>query len=1013
MDIVFCRLHDSPFIQGLRNSVDFSEGSQGQDTKANLDDVEDSLYYLRLISNVLQQINPETWASLSSPRVVADQILTKEISEERKEATSIPQYLVSVCTQILQYDFQGLGGESDSLSSMRQISVQLLHRIITNESQDLSEVTAMGNLLVEVLTKSVTNMETVIQIPLMELILVFNQRQITKMNASPASHRRQTSRETFRSVSQVSLSSDKNIKDHLPATTLIPLPDVLDSLILGIRSPNSHLILEHWISFMNRCLPLYSSSAVQSFMPLVDCFIKTIECVFQQLQALFEGSMPDAVGHNEQITTINVLLNGLEHVLARAHDQLLQDEGHTTTTRSPEQVQGFFGNMVTGVFTPEAQKSRSVNANNRLTVLLCFKDAVRVSFSMWSWADVAVGMSSRKTATSASFNYTSLRLRNRTRRILEHLFAAEALECLETLIESWHQVGATPATSMSSTIFNLLHALDGSRPKNTIPALFNAIYSRTNPNVLDPVRKSSLTSELSDLSLATFLVAYTSTMEDDALDEIWVDCMAFLRDVLGNPLPHRQTLPILLKFTATLGEKIDNTNFGEQRKMRRDIGVIYTTLLISSSANTEQELFVRLLSATFTIKPLSFAQDVPPISNGGDSLHNDPSKRPNMQNPRDVDDLVSITASLIPNISKILVDRDRITAATATISTQILGPTLRWRDFPHNVTASTLEILKTMSQIPEASKVWRKDVTEAFYDPKFFHTGYLDLVQNGWMPVLRQWMLLDKDRMPELLARLSSPASAGIMFGVGASSVRLEADRKTQLNLRRIALIVLSADHDSFVINLNALQEKLVDLMTATVASSPSSITRAEVYMVLRSLIQRITPVHLASLWPIVSTELYQALSSLRSVNAGYPYNVSCLLQAAKLLDTLLLLSLDDFQLREWLFVSDTIDAVYRPINWRPRALVDELAEALDTSAGTPQSATAPSIHSQHGRQPLLTWEVIHTVPKEKLVERVLRPFLRQLSIMTFESRYKLEAVDRAATSNDLLHDLFDETTLV
>ena len=62
-------------------------------------------------------------------------------------------------------------------------------------------------------------------------------------------------------------------------------------------------------------------------------------------------------------------------------------------------------------------------------------------------------------------------------------------------------------------------------------------------------------------------------MEDDALDEIWTDCMTFLKDVLGNPLPHRQTLPLLLEFTAILGEKIDNTNFGEQRKMRRDIGV--------------------------------------------------------------------------------------------------------------------------------------------------------------------------------------------------------------------------------------------------------------------------------------------------------------------------------------------------------------------------------------------------------------------------------------------------------
>jgi hypothetical protein len=57
------------------------------------------------------------------------------------------------------------------------------------------------------------------------------------------------------------------------------------------------------------------------------------------------------------------------------------------------------------------------------------------------------------------------------------------------------------------------------------------------------------------------------------MDEIWQDCMLFLRDVLANPLPHRQILPTLLEFTAVIGQKVDNTNFGEQRKMRRELAV--------------------------------------------------------------------------------------------------------------------------------------------------------------------------------------------------------------------------------------------------------------------------------------------------------------------------------------------------------------------------------------------------------------------------------------------------------
>ena len=367
----------------------------------------------------------------------------------------------------------------------------------------------------------------------------------------------------------------------------------------------------------------------------------------------------------------------------------------------------------------------------------------------------------------------------------------------------------------------------------------------------------------------------------------------------------------------------------------------------------------------------------------------------------------------MPNLSRVLVDTDRIAAATTTISTQILIPTFRWKTFPRNVTQSTLDILKSMSRIPEASKTWKKDVAESFNDARLFNAESLKLVQEGWMPVLRQWALSDKDRMPELLSRLSPPTSAGIVFGVGASSARLDADRKTQLNLRRMALLVMSADNDSFVINMGGFQEKLVDLMTATVTSSPSSTTRAEVYMVLRALVLKNTSVHLASLWPVVNTELYDALSSLNPTGNHDTLSTLCVLQAAKLLDTLLTTSPDDFQMREWLFITDTIDAVYRPPHWRPVALADRLAESLDMEAGELQSATVPLDNITRGRKPLLTWNAIKDVPREDLIDKVLRPFLRQLSIKSFESTYGMKASDWSTCCDDLLHDLFDSSTLV
>lgn len=585
MEFLIYRLRSSPYI----NNEDFWKSQSCDDkevvqtTSESSLDVSQSVYYLRTILNLVKQSKTNVWASMNSPVDLADSQTSTQNSavtgpakapdSDGNPATTVQIYLAQLCMRTLEKHPKKHDDCYLRIAELRQTSVSLLQQLVLGQSSMAIVGLSLDLPLLGTLSLSVEQSDIMLQMPLMELISVLLNSQSSKRDASPSTHRRTTSRETVRSVSQLSLSIDRGERDGVSPGSAAPPAALLDCLILGISSPNSHPIIDHWIRFLDSCLPFYASNAFQTLMPLVDCFTKSIEFVFQALRAIFEDESTGDFSTSEPITILNALLNGLEQVLARGHDQLLQDEGHTPSIKSSEQVQGFFGNMVSGVFAPEGQKSRSATANNRLTVLLCFKDTVRVCFSMWSWGDVGLGTSARGATTAASFNYTSLRLRNRTRRMLEHLFAAEALECLETLVEFWHRADLADGSAQSSTVFNLLHALEGSRPKNTIPALFNAIYSRTNPNVLDPVRKSTLTSELSDVSLATFLAAYTRSMEDDALDEIWIDCMTFLRDVLGNPLPQRQTLPTLLEFTAILGEKIDNTNFGEQRKMRRDIGV--------------------------------------------------------------------------------------------------------------------------------------------------------------------------------------------------------------------------------------------------------------------------------------------------------------------------------------------------------------------------------------------------------------------------------------------------------
>lgn len=458
-------------------------------------------------------------------------------------------------------------------SQLHRTSLSVLHQIFLNAySISLSEL-ELEQQLINRLQRSLDGPDPYVQVALLDVLYAALKLKIAAASYSslPPSveSRKPPSRDNAQGPKPslvVDLGDGGSSMPPLPAS-------LVKCLQAGFSSSSSRPVLDSWVSFLSECLPLYSEAIFQVLIPLVETFCGQIEHSFRTLQSTFKGSKGTPGNSTAPESTLISLLNGLEQVLARGHERLLKDEAKILAIKSPDQPQGFFGNMVSGVFSSDAPQARSQTANNRLTVLLSFQDAVRICFMIWSWGGRGLEVSSQDIQSAASFSYTSLRMRNRARRLLEHLFAAEALECLETVIEIWQRESKSPNATKHTAVFNLLHVLDGSRPKHTIPAIFDAIYSRTNPTALEASRKSTLTSILLDIDLVVFLVEYARSLEDDTMDEIWTDCMTFLRDILANPFPHRQILPSLLEFAAVLGEKVDNTNFGEQKRMRRELGV--------------------------------------------------------------------------------------------------------------------------------------------------------------------------------------------------------------------------------------------------------------------------------------------------------------------------------------------------------------------------------------------------------------------------------------------------------
>jgi hypothetical protein len=524
--------------------------------EARRDDSKECLYYLRHIYNILKRPSQLTWVTLADTFTPC--------TPETSTAMPLQEWLLRTCLRTMSVSAAGKeSSTAPHTSEIHRISVSMISQVFqTSFAEPLRELELEVPLIARLVTAEPSLQSLLLGATLSALRLRLTrprQEQSTELKVPAQSQHR----------SRLSLVLSRGSEDS--EALVSPPPQLIDCLKHGFSSPTSRLVLDDWVQFLIEVLPLFADAIFQNLLPLVDCLCKQIKACFEQLTETFANR--ESPSEMPPESTLISLINGLEQILARAHDRLTVQETKASAHKSPEQPQGFFSNVVSGVFTSEQTQMRTPTANSRLTVLLCFQDTVRICFAIWSWGGYGQNQSQHDTSSNASFGFTSLRMRNRARRILEHLFAAEALECLETLAVVWTK--ATVEDDRGVAVMGLLNVLNGSKPKHTIPAIFNAIYSRTDPSALDLNRTSTLTSDLSDTELVAFLVEYTQSLEDDAMDEIWQDCTLFLRDVLANPLPHRQILPTLLEFTAVIGNKVDNTNFGEQRKMRKELAVSF------------------------------------------------------------------------------------------------------------------------------------------------------------------------------------------------------------------------------------------------------------------------------------------------------------------------------------------------------------------------------------------------------------------------------------------------------
>jgi hypothetical protein len=192
-------------------------------------------------------------------------------------------------------------------------------------------------------------------------------------------------------------------------------------------------------------------------------------------------------------------------------------------------------------------------------------------------------------------------------------------------------------------------------------------------------------------------------------------------------------------------------------------------------------------------------------------------------------------------------------------------------------------MLVEIVKVPGSHKSWRREIYDYFNENVFFEMS--SEYAQRWTTIMRMFMMNDKDRAADFISRISAATS---------SILRSSMDQDRLFHVRRLAFVIISGDLDQFVSHISAIKEKLAEL-GRTASIDP---IHGEVCLLFRALLLRFSPVHLISFWPMMITEIQSLFTQvLEQSSIVSKEQLPLLFEACKLLDMLLAVNSEDFQL--------------------------------------------------------------------------------------------------------------------
>ncbi|KAL2915392.1 hypothetical protein HK105_205008 [Polyrhizophydium stewartii] len=722
------------------------------------------------------------------------------------------------------------------------------------------------------------------------------------------------------------------------------------------------------------------------------------------------SALPFGSSSQPEIDTL-ILVYGLERMLAFC---LQDDRGSTSdmaarpsATDAMGSILGFSSMIGTALVGEPASSTPSAagtadagpdaTCRNEVLALLpaIFDILRRLCATLGSEPQLADGSASEapdapgdRWIAQPSIESTADRIRYRVRKLLESAYRMHSGSVVEALVEVWfaeNDAYVETGRGYRRTSIAMLHMISGCTPKIAVATLVEGLRGRLPYLHTSSARERlKLQRPIADTMVVTFLEHYVSReVETDMLPECWSTLLLYIKEACVQASSVKYLFPPLLRLVHASFAKLSATSTFDDKRLRREAEDILQRLcdycILIMGRAFDQGAWRRV-----------FVGDVP------DSIYRDERadmtgvRAPNplefaspaRRTTRPSEDMMIqetvayFAETLIPSLRQFVQDQDKMVGVLTNFIYYVAGPMLKSR---HSMNKSflnpVLDCICAMAQIPSAFKAFRKDVWEAFMDPRFFHMGALST--KKWQKIIHAVVSSDKERLADLFSRISATSSTTLF-------VSREQEFATRAHmLRRLSFVLLAGPVDFHHPQLPTIQEKIVEVF-----KSGSETLALEGFFCLRVLFCRVTAKHMATFWPTILSELVRTFSlCIRDAASDKPEDLAMLLAACKLLDMLLALGIEEFQIFQWLFVTETGDFLEQVASKaaRPAGLVDKLGQrwaVLAISDGAVPAASPPA------RSTWLPSEARSAVGDSVDASRLGRPLILQRSI---KSRSELD----------------------